>query len=384
MKFSGYKIDIWILLPVILLMMFSIGAVYSASSYFSMDKFNDSNYMLKHHSLRVLLALLMIFLFTRIDFRIYKDIGKYLIWISILALIFIFIFGVSTVKGASRWINLGPLSFQPADLAKFTLIIYLSALLVKKKNYAHMLYKGYLPLIFYILVVSGLVALQPNFSTAFIIFGTSVMLLLISPVKIKHIIITLFCMIPVAVSFILSKSYIVGRLTSHADYASGGSSNYQLRQALLGFGNGGFFGVGPGNSMQREYFLPEAYGDFIYAIVGEEYGFIGAFTVLVLFMIILVRGLKVSKMIKDEFGKYLSFGITMILSFYAVVNMSVACGLIPTTGVPIPFVSYGGTALLFNSIGVGILLNISSYRNETDEEMINEGNKVIEINSKVG
>jgi cell division protein FtsW len=139
-----------------------------------------------------------------------------------------------------------------------------------------------------------------------------------------------------------------------------------LVQAVIGFGNGGFFGVGPGNSLQREFFLPEAYGDFIYSIVGEEYGFIGTFAVLLLFVVILLRGYKVAKMVKDDFGKYLSFGITTILSSYAIVNMSVACGIIPTTGVPVPFVSYGGTALIINSMAVGILLNISKHRNENE------------------
>ena len=135
-----------------------------------------------------------------------------------------------------------------------------------------------------------------------------------------------------------------------------------MYQAIIGFGNGGLFGIGPGNSMQREFFLPEAHGDFIFSIIGEEYGFIGTISVVILFGIIAVRGYRTSKLIKDDFGKYVSFGLTTIITLYAIVNMCVSTGLIPTTGVPMPFISYGGTALIINAVAIGILLNISSRR----------------------
>ena len=366
MKLKGYKIDIWILLPVLFLIIFSIGVVYSASSYFSIEKFNDPNYLLKQHLIRVAIAIVVLFVFTRIDYRYYQDIGKLLIWVSIFLLVFIFVAGVSKVKGATRSISIGPIGFQPSDLANYALIIYISHLLVKKKNSVHFLYKGYLPIAFYIILITVLVALQPNFSTALIIFGSSIVLLLLSNVKIKHIAYTIASVIPFVVVFALSKDYILKRLLYHAEYTTSGDTHYQLQQAIIGFGNGGFFGIGPGNSLQREYFLPEAHGDFVFSIIGEEYGFIGTFFTIALFILIMVRGYKVAKNIKDDFGKYLAFGITTLISFYAVVNMSVACGLIPTTGVPIPFISYGGTALIINSIAIGVLLNISSFRNEPE------------------
>jgi cell division protein FtsW len=315
--------------------------------------------------IRVAIAIVVLFVFARIDYRYYQDIGKLLIWVSIFLLICLFFFGVSENKGASRSLRVGPIGFQPADFANFTLIIYLSYLLVKKKNFVHFLYKGYLPLAFYIILITVLVALQPNFSNALIIFGSSIVLLLLSNVKIKHIVYTIASVIPFVVVFALSKDYILKRLSYHAEYTTSGDSHYQLQQAIIGFGNGGFFGIGPGNSLQREFFLPEAYGDFVFSIIGEEYGFIGTFFTIVLFIIIMVRGYKVAKKIKDDFGKYLAFGITTLISFYAVINMSVACGLIPTTGVPIPFISYGGSALIINSIAIGVLLNISSFRNES-------------------
>ncbi|MCB0722918.1 MAG: cell division protein FtsW [Ignavibacteriae bacterium] len=358
------KIDIWILLPVLFLLIFSIGAVYSASSSFALDEFSDPMYLFKQHALRVIVSIFFIFLFAKIDYRYLQDAAKPLIIVSILLLLYIFIGGQSSVKGAARWIFIGPFSFQPSDLAKFTLLIYISALLVKKKDYAWMLYRGYLPILFYLLLVTGLVALQPNFSTSLIIFGTGILILFNSNVKKKHIMYTIVALIPLGIIFVLSKAYIIDRITSHAEYTGGGDSNYQLYQAIIGFGNGGLFGIGPGNSLQREFFLPEAHGDFIYSIIGEEYGFIGTMAVLMLFMVIMFRGFKVSKEIKDDFGRYVSFGITAVITAYAVINMFVSTGIAPTTGVPMPFISYGGTAMIINSIAIGILLNISSFRNE--------------------
>jgi cell division protein FtsW len=189
------------------------------------------------------------------------------------------------------------------------------------------------------------------------------LLLFISRVKFKHILITGITLLPAAIFFILTKSYIRSRIENYADFTSSGTAQHQLNQAIIGLGNGGILGVGGGNSLQKQFFLPEAHGDFIFSIIGEEYGFLGTLAVIFLFALLLIRGYKVAKKIPDEYGKYVAFGITTVITAYAIVNMSVACGIIPTTGVPIPFISYGGTALIFNSIAVGILLNISSYRN---------------------
>lgn len=366
MKIGGYKIDIWILIPVLLLLMFSIGLVYSASSDYSVSKFKDANYMFKLHLVKVLIALVLIFIFAKIDYRYYQKYSKWLILISVFFLILVFVVGVS-IKNVNRWLNFGPISFQPSDLAKYTLILFIANLLVKQKNNLKNLYKGYLPVILSIMLVSVLVAAQPNFSTSLIIFGSSVLLLLITQVRFKHILITGISILPAAVFFVLTKSYIRSRIENYADFTSSGTAQHQLNQAIIGLGNGGIFGVGGGNSLQKQFFLPEAHGDFIFSIIGEEYGFIGTVAVIFLFAMLLIRGYKVAKKIPDEYGKYVAFGITTIISAYAVVNMSVACGIIPTTGVPIPFISYGGTALIFNSIAVGILLNISSFRNENNE-----------------
>lgn len=350
-----------------MLMIFSVGVVYSASSAFALDKFQDSNYLFKQHLIKVVFSIVIIFVIARIDYIHLENVSKPLIWISIVLLVFTLFSGKGPIKGASRWINLGPLSFQPSEFARYSIIIYVALLLSKKKDYMDLLYRGYLPVLFYVLCITGLILIQPNFSMAMIIFSSCMVMIFVSEAKRKHIVLTLAALIPFAVIFVLSKDYIMERLSSYSEYKSGGSSSYQLQQALIGFGNGGLFGIGPGNSNQREFFLPEAHGDFIFSIIGEEYGFIGTMIILSLYFTIMVRGYRVAKETKDDFGKYLAFGITTLITLTALVNMSVASGVIPTTGITLPLVSYGGTSIIFTAAAVGVLLNISSHRDEIDE-----------------
>ncbi len=366
MKSGRNKIDIFILLPVLLLIFFSIAIVYSASSDYALQKWNDAAYLFKQHLIRVVISFVVLFFFAKFDYRYLQDLSKLLVFVAII-LLAVVLFTSSQVKNVNRWLSLGFLSFQPSDLAKYALIIHVSTLLVRKEGYLDNLYRGYLPILLYLLLVCGLVALQPNFSTALIIFGSTVLLMLTSKIKIKHIAITVVSLLPAAALFILSKSYIRERLENYAEYSSSGTAQHQLSQAIVGLGNGGIFGVGIGNSIQKEFFLPESYGDFIFSIVGEEYGFIGTLFVVAMFAMILYRGYKTAKKVQDPFGRYLAFGITTLLVSYAIVNMSVASGIFPTTGVPIPFVSFGGTALILNAMAAGVLLNISSFRDAQAE-----------------
>jgi cell division protein FtsW len=212
------------------------------------------------------------------------------------------------------------------------------------------------------MIVVILIAMQPNFSTAGIVFISSMILFYVGKVQVKHIMFTIISLIPLAALYVLSKPYILNRIFSYTEHTSGGDASYQLSQAMIGFGNGAWIGVGPGNSNQKEFFLPQSYDDFVFSIVGEEYGFIGVTLVILLFSVFVYRGLKLSKSIDEDFGKYLAFGITIMIGMNAAINMMVATGMIPTTGQTLPFISYGGTSIVFNSIAVGILLNISINR----------------------
>ena len=284
---------------------------------------------------------------------------------AIIMLLYLLFAGVEATKGAARWIRIGGFSFQPADFVKYALLINLAYLLTKKKDYVGNLYYGYLPMIGYVLIVVSLIAMQPNFSTASVIFLSSLMLFWIAKVKIKHMIITVISLVPFIIFYVISKPYIMNRIFSFREHTSGGDTGYQLSQAIIGFGNGGIWGVGPGNSNQKEFFLPQSYDDFVFSIVGEEYGFLGVTLVVLMFGIFIFRGLRLSKAMPDDVAKYLAFGITIVIGLNAMINMMVATGIIPTTGQTLPFISYGGTSLIFNSIAVGILLNISTHRLHT-------------------
>jgi len=291
---------------------------------------------------------------------------------AILMLLYLLFAGVESTKGVTRWIYIGGMSFQPADFVKYALLVNISYLLAKKKDYINNLYYGYLPILGYVLLVVILIAIQPNFSTASVIFISSLMLFWVGKVKVKHMVFTVLSMIPAAILFVLSKPYILNRFFSYREHSTGGDASYQLSQAIIGFGNGGFLGVGPGNSNQREFFLPQSYDDFVFSIVGEEYGFWGVTIVILLFGLFVFRGLKLAKVMQDDFGKYMAFGITIIIGMNAVINMMVATGIIPTTGQTLPFISYGGTSIIFNSIAVGVLLNISTYREQPKGSLLRE------------
>jgi cell division protein FtsW len=364
------KIDFMILIPIIILIALSLGVVYSASSSWSILKKGDSSIMFKNHLWKVAIGIFFLFLFSRIDYNYLKKFRKYIVIAGLGTLAYVLIFKM-IIHGASRWIFLGGYSFQPAEFAKFALIVNIAYLLVRKKDYIKSFYYSYLPLITHVLLIVVLIASQPKFSTALLVLVTSVMLFLIAGVQIKHILFTGLFLLPVTGFYALSTGYIRERLFDYKQQTVGEDSVYQVVQAIIAFGNGGFFGVGPGKSIQKELFLPQSYDDFIFSIVGEEYGFVGVTLVIVMFGLFIYRGLKLSKLVEDEFAKYLSFGITIIIGLHAVVNMLVATGIIPTTGVTLPFISYGGTSLIFNSIAVGILLNISTQRNKPIGAVLN-------------
>jgi cell division protein FtsW len=367
------KIDLWILIPILALITFSLGVVYSASSSWSAKMSGgDSAMLFRNHLMRAGMGIFLIFLVSRISYLHLIKFRKYLMGAAVLLLLYLLFAGVESTKGAARWIYIGGFSFQPADFVKYALLINISYLLAKKKDYINNLYYGYLPLLGYVLLVVALIALQPNFSTASVIFISSLMLFWVGKVKMKHLAFTVLSIVPAAVLFVLSKPYILNRIFSYQEHTTGGNTSYQLSQAIIGFGNGGFLGVGPGNSTQRDLFLPQSYDDFVFSIVGEEYGFWGVSIVIILFAIFVFRGLKLSKSLPDDFGRYMAFGITVIIGMNAIINMMVATGIIPTTGQTLPFISYGGTSIIFNSIAVGILLNISTYRTQPKGALLRE------------
>lgn len=361
MKQKRNHIDIYVFVSVIVLLIFSLASVYSASSTFALAKTNDFNFFFKLHLIKVTIGLLLLFIAIKIDYHFYKKFTKKAVFfgvISLLALVFV----GSVIKGANRWISIGLIGFQPSEFAKFALIFHIAFLLEQKEEFIHDFKKGFLPLLIWIVTISSFVMIQPNFSTGAMIVLISFIMLFVGKVRIKHILFVALSVIPLLAIYAISAEYRMKRILAFFDTSQSiDNANYQLQQAIIGFGNGGIFGVGPGQSIQKDFFLPESYGDFIFAIIGEEYGFIGATIIILIFVLIMIRGFKIAKHAKDLFGRYLAVGITSAISVYAIVNTGVASGLLPTTGLPLPFLSYGGSSMIFTAFATGVLLNISAY-----------------------
>ncbi len=358
MKTRRNHIDLMLLIAVLLLMALSLGVVYSASSSWAMDRWGESGRLLAKHAIKVLIGFGFILFFTKVDYHLYRNHSKKVLIGAVLMLIVTLGLGVA-VKGASRWLEFGGFGFQPSELAKFALIFHLSTLLAVKQDRVRDFKLGYLPMMVWVGVVTVLVLLQPNFSTGAMIFGISLVMLFLGRARLSHLALTLGALVPVLLLYMVSAEYRMKRV---AGFLAGGGDgvNYQLAQGIIGFGSGGILGVGPGESRQRDLFLPESYGDFVFSIVGEEYGLIGTLFFLTLFLVIMLRGIRIARHARDDFGAVLAWGITVTVTLYALVNAAVTLGILPTTGLPMPFVSYGGSSMVLSAGAVGVLLNISS------------------------
>jgi cell division protein FtsW len=352
-------IDLATLTAVLILMVLSLGVVYSASSTWSYEKFGQSSHLLNSHAVKILLGIFALFIGMNVDYLKYKKFTKPALIAAIILLSVTFVLG-GEMKGAMRWLRFGGFGVQPSEFAKFALLFHLCALVSTKGETIKDFKKGLMPMLIWIGVVVALVMAQPNFSAGMMIILLSCVMLFVSRARFFHLLGTGLAILPLVGLYMVSASYRMNRIRSFLGGKWGGKVNYQLWQGIIGFGNGGLFGVGPGESKQRDFFLPESYGDFVFSIVGEEYGFIGTTFFLALFLFIMLRGFKIAKNAKDEFSRLLAIAITSTVTLYALVNAGVTLGILPTTGLPMPFVSYGGSSLLFTSFAVGILLNIST------------------------
>ncbi len=359
-KIQRNHIDITTLIAVLTLMVLSLGVVYSASATWAQEKFGASDRLLNSHALKILVALVALFLGMTIDYKKYRKLSKIVVIVAILTLIATLALGGET-KGATRWLRFGGLGFQPSEFAKFALLFHLSALIAVKGDMIKDFKRGFVPMMVWIGLVSGLVMLQPNFSTGAMIVMLSFIMLFMSRARFTHLFAVGLAALPVIGAYMLSAPYRMERVKSFLLGTAGAAQhNYQLYQGIIGFGNGGILGLGPGESRQRDFFLPESYGDFVFSIVGEEYGFVGTIFIMTVFLVIMLRGFKIAKNARDEFGRMLAVAITCTVTMYALINAGVTLGILPTTGLPMPFVSYGGSSLLFSSFAIGVLLNISS------------------------
>jgi cell division protein FtsW len=374
---SGH-IDWFILIPVAGLMLFSIAFVYSASAYVSSLKFGSAESLFLNHSTKVVFGLILIIIFAKIDYHFWFRHSKKILMLTIIPLILVFFIGEDYGKGALRWIDLKVFNFQPSELAKWALILHIATLLTLKQKSIKTFQDGMLPVLIWTFIVVVMIALQPNFSNAFIIFLISMLMLFVGNSNLLHLGSIAFISFFGAAIYAVSAQYRLQRIYSYIgrliddSVRTNEASSFQAIQAIIAFGSGGVFGVGPGKSQQSHLFLPESYGDYIFSIIGEEYGYFGVAIILLVFIFIFWRGMIIARNAPDNYGYFLAIGIILTLAIYVFVNTGVNCGILPATGVPLPLISYGGTAVFFYSMAIGILLNISAqagvYSVEEEEE----------------
>jgi cell division protein FtsW len=357
-------VDRTLLAVTMILALVGLVMVFSASAIVAGNRFQDPGFYLKRQVAWLALGVLLMYLASRIDYTFWKKLSMPILACILVLLVLVLVpsFGMSA-KGARRWLPLGPFSVQPAEMVKLVTVMYLAAYLSKRAERITSFRDGLLPALIVIGLLSGLVLLEPDLGTVVVLGLVTVGMCFLAGARLFHLMALGFCAIPAVLALVLGSSYRRQRLmTFLAPWKDPSDSGFQITQSFLAFGSGGPFGVGLGEGKQKLYFLPEAHTDFVLALIGEELGLIGTVTVILLFAFFVWRGVQIAARARVPFGRYLGMGITLLVGVQALVNAAVVTGLLPTKGLTLPFVSYGGSSLVVSLVGVGILLSISRDR----------------------
>lgn len=361
------EIDYGIFYTVLLLVAIGTVMIYSASSYYAMFTSGDSMSFLKKQLMFVPLGFGMMLLMMGFDYHKLKKYSVALILGCIPLLIAVFFF--QDVNGAQRWIRVGPLSFQPSDLTKYAVVIFLAMGLEAKGEGIKKFWTGVVPYLCIAGVYALLILAEKNLSIASVIMIVSFIMIFVSGAKNRHLFgIVAPGMLVLALVAIFSSDYRRARMLNFINpWKDAAGNGYQLIQSFYALGAGGITGLGLGQSRQKTLYMPEPHNDFIFSIIGEELGLIGCLFIIALFLIFIWRGINVALKAKDTYGTLLAVGITSVIAVQCIINIAVVTGSMPVTGVPLPFISYGGTALVINMTAMGILLNISRQTEGKDE-----------------
>ncbi len=355
------EIRVSIAIIVSILMSVGIVMIYSSSGIYAYQNHGYVFYYLKRHLTFLFLGLLLTGIVMVMDYRILQRYAKPLMLLAIFMLILVLIPGIGTsTYGARRWFKVAGFSFQPSEFTKLVLLIYAADYLTRKKDAIRNFKEGLLPLLIVLGIVSLLILKQPDLGSSFSLAVIVMMMIFLAGVRLHYVFYLLIVAVPVLFYLVVRVPYRFARILSFLNpWADSQGSGFQLIQSQIALGSGGIWGVGLGHSIQKLFYLPAAHTDFILSIIGEELGILGTLSVILLFILLIWQGARIAKRVTDPFGYYLAVGIVAMLGFQAVVNVGVSIGALPTKGLPLPFISYGGSALIFNLIAVGLLLNIS-------------------------
>ncbi len=357
--------DFWLLFTIIVLLTMGTIMVFSASSYHALYYMGNKYHFLIRQLIWGTVGLVAMFLVSNIDYRRIAQFSPLLMIGSIVLLVVVLIPGVgNTVNGATRWFNFGFASFQPSELMKIAIILFFSYSLSKNGDRVGKFWTGLVPYLLIVGVTDVLLFLEPHMSAIILISMVAVIILFFAGAKVWHFVAMVVPLIIPAWILITSDEYRVQRITAFMDpfkYKQG--EGYQVVNSLYAIASGSLFGRGLGKSMQKYLYVPEPHNDFIFSILAEELGFIGAITVVILFLLFIWRGIRIAMNAQDKLGSLIAAGLTSLIAIEAILNIAVVTSTVPATGIPLPFFSYGGTSLVFLLISMGILLNISKKTN---------------------
>ena len=358
------KFDIYLFIAIIILSIFGLMMIYSASSIWAGYKFDDSFYYMKRQLIFIIIGIFLMLFVPKVDYSIYYEKANLILGICFILLILVLIPGIGSVRNGSRsWFGIGSLGIQPSEAAKLALIIFTSKYLSKSNRFLKSYKEGVFPILGVVFLFFGLIMLQPDLGTGMILVVSIISLLFIAGVNMKFFIGGGILGLIGVIILIIIAPYRMDRITSFINpWNDPLGTGFQIIQSLYAIGPGGLLGTGFLNSIQKQFYLPEPQTDFIFSIVAEEFGILGAIFVAGMFLFIIYRGLKISLKSNDSFAKYLSFGMIFQLAFQTAMNLMVVIGMIPVTGVTLPFLSYGGSSLLITMVSMGIILNISRYQ----------------------
>lgn len=362
-KFSSFlnnPMDFTLLITIILLLGIGLVMLLSASSPSALADTGDSYYYFKRQLIFAILGVIAMFAISKIDYRFYQKFYIHSYVISIILLVAVLLVG-REINGAQRWIYLTEtFSFQPSEMVKFLIIVFYAGILVKNRDDLSKFKNGFLKHFFWVLPIIGLLLLQPHFSASVVILGIVVVMMLVAGCKFRHFLTAGSILIPIVIVLVVLEPYRLQRVLTFLDpWQDATGDGWQVIQSLYAIGSGGLFGVGLGDSTQKYLYIPEPHNDFIFSIIGEELGFLGCGLIILLFAVFIWRGILIAMKSPDMFGSLMAIGITALIAIQVIINIAVVTSSMPATGMPLPFFSYGGTALFIILCEMGVLLNIS-------------------------
>jgi len=356
--------DIQLLFPVLFLVGIGIVMVYSASSAVALQKFGSDYLFLKKQAIFAVIGIVALVACRHFPYRWFRPLTYPLLAVALFLLLAIQLteFGFAA-GGSARWLRISNLTFQPSELARFAMVVFLAYSLEKKQENVKRFSIGFVPHIFAYGLFAVCIFQQPDFGAVVILGILTGLMMFVGGVRCTHLFLSAVALLPVAVYYLVKAEYRVRRLLSFLNpWEYPAAEGYQTVHSLMAFGSGGVWGTGIGKGVQKLFYLPEPHTDFIFAIIGEEFGLIGVLIIIGLYGLILVKGIQIARNAPDIFGSLMAFGLTSAMGLQVCINMGVALGLLPTKGLTLPFLSYGGTSLLLNMASVGILMNISAAR----------------------